>query len=227
MEEKDFRESQRELLNSSEKAHELYRSINIESFKKQLSELEKETHKDDFWKDKDRYAVVNRDISMLKKKIEPWDSLISEVDETVELMEMALSEMDVDLLNDICTTISDIEKKLEDLETHELLSEEDDVKDAFISIHPGAFFGQTSSPVSRVVLDSSSGSRCLSQLSGTFSPISSLISQSLVNSSHHSISGSSRHLNLLVYESSNKSLKDASLTILFSLSSREIFFYIE
>ncbi len=138
MEEKDYRENRRELLLYAQKAHELYKAIDIESLKKDLLKLEKETHKEDFWKDKDRFAEINRKISILKRKIEPWENLISEVDETVELMEMALTEKDDDLLEDICAAIKSIEKKLEDLETRELLSDEDDIRNAFLTIHPGA-----------------------------------------------------------------------------------------
>ena len=138
MDQKDYRESQRELLINAEKARDLYRLINIESSKKKLAELESETIKDDFWKDKERFARINREISILKKRIEPWESLMNDVNETVQLMEMAIVEMDDELLRDICKTIADIEKRLNELETRELLSHEDDIKNAFITIHPGA-----------------------------------------------------------------------------------------
>ncbi len=138
MDQKDYRENQRELLMSAEKARDLYKLINIASLKKRLAELEQESLKEDFWKDKERYAVTNREISILKKKIEPWDNILNEVNEAVELMEMAMIEMDTELLKEICGSTAGIEKRLGELETRELLSEEDDMRGAFLTIHPGA-----------------------------------------------------------------------------------------
>ena len=134
----DYKEYQRDLLSYRDKADELYKSMNIKSFKDDLEKLEKETLKDDFWKDKDKFAKVNQKISMLKKKIAPWDFLLNEIYETVELLDLAISEMDNGLLEEISETVIDIEKKLDELETRELLSEDDDFKDSFLTIHPGA-----------------------------------------------------------------------------------------
>jgi peptide chain release factor 2 len=136
--EKDYRENQRELFAVAEKVKELYSAINIEELKKELGTLEKETFKEDFWKDPEKSAKINRQISILKKKTETWDKLRSDTDETEELMEMALHEGDSEVLNDICETITGLGERLGELETQELLSEEDDFNNAFITIHPGA-----------------------------------------------------------------------------------------
>ncbi len=138
MVEKDYKENQRELFSVEEKVRELYSAINIEELKKELAVLEKETFKEDFWKDPEKSARINQQISMLKKKTETWEKLLADTEETVELMEMALHEGDSELLNDICITISGLKKRLGVLETRELLSDEDDFNNAFITIHPGA-----------------------------------------------------------------------------------------
>jgi len=138
LEETDYRESQRELADLLKKIHELYETINIKKLKESLAGLEKETLKDDFWQDKTRFTEVNQEVSRLKKKIEPWEKLLGEADETTEFMEMAMSENDADLLSEIAGTITGLVKDFDNLETRELLSGEDDGNNAIITIHPGA-----------------------------------------------------------------------------------------
>ncbi|MCP4132586.1 MAG: peptide chain release factor 2 [bacterium] len=138
MQEQDYKESQRDLGGLSGKIDELLATIDINKLKKKLAGLEEETQKEDFWKDKERFAAVNRDISRLKKKIEPWERISQEVREALELMEMALLEMDTGILDDLCNSIAGFHKSFDELETRELLSEEDDTKNAFVTIHPGA-----------------------------------------------------------------------------------------
>jgi len=138
LEVKDYKEYQRGITSLSVKVHDMYKTIDVESLKLKLSDLEKETLKDDFWKDKERFAETNQQISRLKRKIDPWDKCVADIDETAELMEMALAESDDELISDICGNIDKLEKRFNDLETRELLSEEDDMKNAIVTIHPGA-----------------------------------------------------------------------------------------
>ena len=138
MEEKDYRESQKEIHSISDRIRELYKTADIESLKKRLSQLENESLKDDFWKDKVRFTRTNQEISRLKRKIELWDNIISEVEEAKELMEIAFSENDIDILNEICESTGNLNERTNELETQELFWEDDDFKNAFISIHPGA-----------------------------------------------------------------------------------------
>jgi peptide chain release factor 2 len=138
LDEKDYREAQRELESLLEKINELYNTIGIDGLKARLVELERETQKDDFWKNKERFAVVNQDISKLKRKAEPWIVLMRQTKEASELMEMAMLESDEGILNEITVTIGNLSKRFNELETRELLAGEDDGNNAFITIHPGA-----------------------------------------------------------------------------------------
>lgn len=138
MEERDFRENQREIETLLLKIKELYSSINILELKEKLKQLETETLKDDFWRDRDRVAGINQEISKLKRKTEPWDKLILEASETRDLIEMGIVESDIEILQEAVTKIGDLKKRFDNLETKELLSGEDDIKNTFITIHPGA-----------------------------------------------------------------------------------------
>ncbi|HPV97440.1 MAG: peptide chain release factor 2 [Spirochaetota bacterium] len=138
MEEREYREAQRELNELAVKTDELYASVNVAALKERLKELEQKACSEDIWKDMEQGAAVNQEISRLKKKIEPWDKLKSSIAEARDLMAMALGESDRDVLDEVVTNIPRLSSRFDELETLELLSGEDDQKNAFITIHPGA-----------------------------------------------------------------------------------------
>lgn len=138
MADNDYKESQRFLAGLSKNIHELYNSVGIPAQRDKLIELEDETKRDDFWQNKERFTQVNQELSLLKKRIDPWVTLIKDVDEAAELLELALAENDSSVLEELPSLIEDLGRRFEEAETKELLSGEDDDKNAFISIHPGA-----------------------------------------------------------------------------------------
>lgn len=138
MEEHDYRECQRGLDALFEEIRELNESINPDAAKDRLHQLESETLKEDFWRDKERLAATNQEISRIKKRIEPWERLIADVKESRDLMEMALTEPDLEILAEVASKVGQLRERFENFKTLELLSGEDDQKNSFISIHPGA-----------------------------------------------------------------------------------------
>lgn len=134
----DVKENLRELNQLLIKINELYNSIGIEKLKFTLSELELLAQNDETWKDQARFTEINQDISKLKRKIDPWILIRKETEESIELIDMALAENDMELISEISSSIKLLEEKFSELETRELLSDPDDTKDAFITIHPGA-----------------------------------------------------------------------------------------
>lgn len=138
MSERDYREISKELGNIYEKASLLYKSLNIESLKEEQKKLEQETYKEDFWKNQEKVTEVNLKISRLRKRIDPWEKLMTEISEEREMLEMAAAESDAALLGEISLKIDRFSKRFSDLETIELFSEESDMNNAFLIIHPGA-----------------------------------------------------------------------------------------
>lgn len=120
------------------KAEDLCRSVGIDGLKTTLKELEEETYKDGFWNDQEHSSQVNKQISDLKKKIEPWEAFLSEVGDSYDLLEMAAEEDDESVVAEISASINRFEKQFDELETLELLSGEDDTNNAFLTIHAGA-----------------------------------------------------------------------------------------
>jgi peptide chain release factor 2 len=138
LDQKEYREYRRTLELLQEKILELHATLDLDSLKKRLSDLQGETLQEDFWKNNEKVAEVNQKIHSLKKKTEPWEKLAKSVADTLELMEMAMEEGDESVLEDSCKSIDSLKGEFNRLESLELLSGEDDDKNAFITIHPGA-----------------------------------------------------------------------------------------
>jgi len=134
----DVKEHLRALNQLKAKLDELFDSIGIEKTRSKLSETELLVQKDEIWKDTAKFAELNQEISKIKKKIEPLFSLKREIEEGIEFINMALAEDDLELISEIVSNIKKYEDRFNELETKELLSDSDDTKDAFITIHPGA-----------------------------------------------------------------------------------------
>ena len=134
----DVKEIQRDLNQLKIKIDELYSSIGVEKLKFRLSELELLVQDDETWKDQARFTELNQEISKLKRKIDPWILIKKETEESMELIDMALAEEDMDIISEISSSKKQLEDRFTELETRELLSDPDDTKDAFIAIHPGA-----------------------------------------------------------------------------------------
>ncbi len=134
----DYREEKRDLSVLADKIHELYRAVDIPAQERKVTELEDETRLDDFWKDKERFAEVNRQLSLLKKRVDPWKSLIRDVEDLVELTDLAIEENDETVLQELSANTDALKKRFDEIENMELLSGEDDMSNAFITVHPGA-----------------------------------------------------------------------------------------
>ncbi|MFW5807526.1 MAG: peptide chain release factor 2 [Spirochaetota bacterium] len=134
----EYNDTYRTIEEICEKAQQSYSAIGMEGKKRRLEKLEKETYDENFWGDQERSTSVNKEISDLKKKIEPWDSLLTEISDAKELFELALEEEDTAVLDDLSRQAATFQKRFDELENLELLSDEDDKCNAFVSVHAGA-----------------------------------------------------------------------------------------
>lgn len=135
---RDLKESKRLLRELGEKIDDMYSALGIEAMKNKALELEKQTHAEDFWADAQKASRVNQEISKIRKKISPWDELREQVHDDIALFEMAEAEGDEEILKEIDAKIDGYLSRYDMLETMELLSDEVDANNAFLSIHPGA-----------------------------------------------------------------------------------------
>jgi len=100
--------------------------------------LETASQSENFWDDNKSAQKIFQEISGLKKWIEEYDKVESRYKDIKGLLEMAESEKDESIESELDTDITAFEKELSEIEFRNMLSDEDDVHDAIITINSGA-----------------------------------------------------------------------------------------
>lgn len=117
---------------------ELKHSLDIDGTLVKIEELETQTASEGFWDDMENSQKILQKMKGLKAKVEKYEELVSEYDDTMVLIDMANMEEDESYAEEIGKTIKDIRNKLEDMTLQTLLSGEYDKNNAIISLHAGA-----------------------------------------------------------------------------------------
>lgn len=112
--------------------------FDISGLEKELSSLEEKTTEPDFWNDAQNSAVVLKQMTSLKSKIESFRKVKAEFDNIYELNELLKLEPEEELEKELIVGIKGIDSKLEKLEISTLLSGKYDSNNAIITLHPGA-----------------------------------------------------------------------------------------
>ena len=113
--------------------------FDISSKKKELQELENQTQSEDFWqKDTSLTTKILVEIKELKKKIEKFENLKTEIENLIELTELANMENDENVARDIIKSTEKLEQEIEQIQLETLLSGKYDKNNAILTLHPGA-----------------------------------------------------------------------------------------
>ena len=90
------------------------------------------------WTKPDEAKRLMREKSGLEKTIGEWDSLDGELRDSCELHKMADDEGDSAMVAEISQQAVEMLRRVDALELQRMLSEEHDISNAFLEIHPGA-----------------------------------------------------------------------------------------
>ncbi len=101
-------------------------------------ELEKITMKPDFWEKPEESKHVLKERADLNEIIQTWQKLSAEMEESSLLLDMAMEEQDEEALKEVFGQVQALRTGLRKLELQELLSEENDHRDAIVSVNAGA-----------------------------------------------------------------------------------------
>jgi peptide chain release factor 2 len=112
--------------------------FDLDNIEKKIKELEKKSQEPDFWKDNEAAQGVLKELTNLKKKSESWHKLSSQLEDTSVLAELAQQENDQKTLREVEKNLKEIDKRIKDFEFTLMLSDEDDPKNALLTIHSGA-----------------------------------------------------------------------------------------
>lgn len=134
----EFEELRLRLLDSEKPIENLKEALAIDSLKAEVEVLEKESAAPDFWDDMENSQKVMQKIGSLKVKVTGYESLKSDYEDALVMIELADEEGDLSLLDDCTASVKDIETRVEDMTLSTLLSGEFDGKNALLTFHAGA-----------------------------------------------------------------------------------------
>ncbi len=134
----EFEELRLRLVGSEKPIENLKEALAIDSLKAEVEVLEKESAAPDFWDDMENSQKVMQKIGSLKAKVTGYESLKSDYEDALVMIELADEEGDLSLLDDCTASVKDIETRVEDMTLSTLLSGEFDGKNALLTFHAGA-----------------------------------------------------------------------------------------
>lgn len=92
----------------------------------------------DFWSDQAAAQKTTQTVTQLKKTVERWRSINTEVEDLLVLLELAQEEEDESAAMEVKRELSELEEAVSQLELSSFLSGEYDDHNALLAIHPGA-----------------------------------------------------------------------------------------
>lgn len=126
------------LLESEKPIENLKEALAIDLITEEIAELETKAAAPDFWDNMEESQKVLKKTGSLKSKVESYESLKSDYEDALVMIELADEENDLSLLDDCTASVDDIEKRIESLTLSTLLSGEFDNKNALLTFHAGA-----------------------------------------------------------------------------------------
>ena len=104
----------------------------------EIEELEQQSSADGFWDDMENSQKILQKLKQLKNKVARYETLKSDWEDMVALVELAIEEDDESLLGEISDGYAALQKELEDMRLETLLSGKYDRNNAIVALHPGA-----------------------------------------------------------------------------------------
>ncbi len=133
-----FEELKQRLNNSAEPIENLKDALNVDNVVKEIASLEEQSAQAGFWDDLGNSQKVMQRIGALKAKVNSYESLKSDFDDALVMIELADEEGDESLFEDCRASVADIEKRVESLTLSTMLSGEFDANNAILTFHAGA-----------------------------------------------------------------------------------------
>jgi peptide chain release factor 2 len=112
--------------------------LKLDDTRAQVARLQAHMQEPDFWNDNQKAQAVSQELSGLTEELDRWEGIQTEVNDALELLELAQAEDDTETLNDIATKAVELKKRFAELEFFVLLSDEHDTRDAIVTFHAGA-----------------------------------------------------------------------------------------
>lgn len=116
----------------------LKNTLKLDDKKQKIDKLEKETLKEHFFEDRKSSAKVLSDLKVLKDLVDYIEKIETLFSDTKVYLELSEEMNDQESFKEAQKLSKDLKEKLEKLEIETLLSDEYDINNAILTIHPGA-----------------------------------------------------------------------------------------
>ncbi|SMD01871.1 bacterial peptide chain release factor 2 (bRF-2) [Desulfocicer vacuolatum DSM 3385] len=103
-----------------------------------LRELESFIAREDFWNDNDKATELLKERTRISDLIEAWQAIYTEIEDADTLLELAREEKDKEVEKEVESQLKRLEKKIKSFSINIMLNDEDDGKNAIVSINAGA-----------------------------------------------------------------------------------------
>ncbi len=136
-----FNDIQYELDETEKRFLNRYAGLKIDRLEEENIQYRKQLEDSAIWTDESRRSEVQdiqAKLSALEKKLSGWQNLKLEIADLREYVEIAKMEKDTSLLPELSEKYYSIKTKFDALDLESLLSGDDDHRNAFLNIHPGA-----------------------------------------------------------------------------------------
>ncbi len=117
---------------------DLAESIGLTQLKREADELDARAAAPDFWDDMEHAKKITQKAAAVKGKIEGYEKLHADYQDTLTLIELADEAEDLSLLDECVAGLEQIKKSMESQRLATLLSGEYDSKNAILTFHAGA-----------------------------------------------------------------------------------------
>ena len=117
---------------------DLKEALGYDRLRREIEELETKASAPGFWDDMESSQKILQRTGKLKNTAETYDKLCSLYDDLIVLIEMGNEEEDLSLVEEIETSIEDLENGLASLRLQTLLTGEYDKNNAILTFHAGA-----------------------------------------------------------------------------------------
>ncbi|MDK2810396.1 MAG: peptide chain release factor 2 [Petroclostridium sp.] len=112
--------------------------FDIPKLKDEIRELEEQSADPEFWNDMEKSQKVLQKIKALKEKVERFENLRQEWEDLSTLVDLAIEEEDISVLEEVSSSFEKLQKNLQDLKLETLLNGPYDKNNAILSLHAGA-----------------------------------------------------------------------------------------
>ena len=133
-----FEELRLTLTGKEEDIQELAAALGLDQMKAEIARLEETAADPNFWGDMAASQKVLQRTSMLKNRVAQYETLRSDWEDALTLIEMADEEEALDMLPEAQAAMNDVIKRLEEQKLATLLTGEYDAKNAILAFHAGA-----------------------------------------------------------------------------------------